>query len=306
MSRSLSGWLPLLCCPVHRTSLDLNAAGDCLTCSEGDHLYPVSYGIPQFLNLEVSSDPDSEVKRQEIAFRDSVAEDHWNEWSHASLKNRLEIPPCLQAMSPAVSDVVVELGCGTGRLTLQYLPRVDRVIAMDFSLASLISLQNRIPAELRDRILLVHGDICAPPLATKKFSKAVSFQVLEHLPSRESRQLALRQAAELLQPGGSLVCTVYNWSEEKKLDARRGVGDNTQKEGFHDTGVFYFNFEEHDLRQLFAAGGLEMDLLAGIRIPIRGGRLLGPLVVPLNRLLARTRFGLRRGHLLLGRGRTAS
>lgn len=306
MSRSLRDWLPLLCCPVHSTPLDLNVAGDCLTCSAGDHSYPVSHGIPQFLNLEVSSDPDSEVKLQEIAFRDRVAADDWSEWKHADLKNRLEIPPCLRAMSPEASDVVVELGCGTGRLTLQYLPHVDRTIAMDFSLASLISLQKRIPVELQDRILLVHGDITAPPLATKQFSKAVSFQVLEHLPSPEGRQLALRKAAGLLKPGGSLVCTVYNWSEEKKQDASRGVGDNTQKEGFHDTGVFYFNFEEHDLRQLFAAGGLEVDLLAGIRIPIRGARLLGPLVVPLNRLLERTRFGIRRGHLLLGRGRTAS
>ena len=45
--------------------------------------------------------------------------------------------PLLQAIAPAWSDVAVELGCGTGRLTVQYFPLVARTVAIDFSLASL-------------------------------------------------------------------------------------------------------------------------------------------------------------------------
>lgn len=303
MATWIDHWLPLLRCPVHQAPLRTDADAQHLVCEPGAHRYPLVDGIACFLDAMTDADPESTIKRQEIAARDQVADGYTS--SYSEQKNRLEIPPCLNAMSPEPSDVVVELGCGTGRITVKYVPQVAGTVAIDFSLQSLRHLRKVLPASQRDRVLLIHGDICSPPLAPGQFSKAVSFQVLEHLPSPESRLAAFRKAAQLLRPGGDLVCTVYNWSLEKQLDARRGLGDDTQKQGFHDTGIFYYNFEEHELRQMFVEAGLQLELLAGIRIPIPGGRILGPLSVLMNRLLSRTTFGIRRAHLLLGRGRNS-
>lgn len=294
-------WLSLLRCPIHQVPLTADQDNHELCCSAGDHRFAIRDGILCFLDAAADSDPEFDIKQREIEARDRVAEGYTS--SYSKMKNRLEMPPSLSAMSASSSDVVVELGCGTGRITAEYASKVARTVAMDFSFESLRSLREALPAAVRDSVLLIHGDICAPPLAAGSFTKVVSFQVLEHLPSPESRLAAMCAAVRLLSDDGDLVCTVYNWSEEKKKDARRGLGDDSQKQGFHDTGIFYYNFEEHELRQLFADAGLQMNVLEGVRIPVPGGRLLGPFILPVNRLLARTAYGIRNAHLLLGRGR---
>ena len=183
---------------------------------------------------------------------------------------------------------------------------VERVVALDFSLRSLLVLRRRMPKELQKKTLLIQADVCTPPLARRFFTKAVSFQVFEHLPSATARRQAASAVAELLAPGGSFTCTVYHWSKAKQRDAARGVGDNTHKEGFHDSNIYYYNFEEPELRAMLHAAGMQVEWTKGLVIALRGSRLLGPLLLPMNRLLSSTRWGIRRSHLLLARARPIS
>jgi hypothetical protein len=44
------------------------------------------------------------------------------------------------------------------------------------------------------------------------------------------------QVAVLLKPGGTFVCSVYNWSKGKRREVRLGVGDDAFKEGSHASG----------------------------------------------------------------------
>ncbi len=301
MPSLLDRWGSLLCCPACRSPLRDGAAGGGVACEACLRDYPVTEGIVCCFDPGGSGDPESEIKRREVDARDEKAEGY--ESAISRLRNAIEIPPCVGAIQAAPSDVVAELGCGTGRLTLRYAARVGRVVAVDFSLQSLLVLRRKIPRELRDRVLLVQADVSALPLAAHAFSKVVSFQVIEHLPTPESRGAAIGRAGELLRPGGAFVCTVYNWSRGKQSDAARGVGDNTRKEGFHTSGIYYYNFEAPELRGLLETAGLRVELLRGLLVPVRGGSLLRPLVVPLNRLLSRTPLGVRHGHLLLARGR---
>jgi SAM-dependent methyltransferase len=278
--------------------MDACAEDDVFACHRCSALLPVVNGIVR-PGLRLPADcQESDSKRREIAARnvDAATYDQWL----TSPRNAVEIPPCLAAIRPDPCDVVIELGCGTGRLTIQYAAQVQRIVAVDFSIESLEILRRRLPAEVREHVLLLEADVSVPlPVASHAFSKVLAFEVLQHLPSTAARRRALAQAADLLIPGGTFVCTVYNWSKDKQRQARRRVGDDTSKEGAHATGIYYYNFDEPELRQLLDESGLCTDATLGLNIPIRGARFLGRRIVPINRLLAKTRFGLERAHVLM-------
>jgi SAM-dependent methyltransferase len=297
---SLRAWLDVLVCPVCRIRPALGADQTYLCCPTCQRQYPLIDGILRCREFH-SAQPEDLIKQREVEARDTSAEEY--DRGEPTMHNRLEIPPSVQAMQPCSNDVVAELGCGVGRITLYYLSRVQRVVALDFSLQSLLVLRRRLPAELRERILLVHADIARLPLARQTFSKAVSFQVIEHLPTPELRQQIMQDVASILRPEGTFTFSVYHWSLGKKRDSARGIGDHTYKEGYHLSGIYYYNFEEPEVRALLHQAGLGVDLVRGLIIPIRGGSILGPLVVPLNGWLAGTNYGIQRAHLLLARGR---
>jgi SAM-dependent methyltransferase len=94
---------------------------------------------------------------------------------------------------------LLELGCGTGRLT-QWLAdcvRPGQVIAADFSPAMLAQAQARRAAA--DYWLL---DICAPPRGADLFEVVFCFNAFPHF--RDKPQ-ALKSIFQLLKPGGRLI-----------------------------------------------------------------------------------------------------
>ncbi len=289
--------ISLLRCPDDAGELVLRDAH--LQCSSCSERYPVEDNIVRFVKAD---ELDSEEKRSEMHARDQEAERYDERFS--AVRNAIEIPTSLTALSPTADDVVAELGCGSGRMTLRYLETVRAVIAIDFSLASLRVLQRKLPPHLRARVLLVQADICRPPLVASSFSKVASFQVFEHLPTPEMRAAAFRAARKLLRPTGTFTLSVYNWNWNKQRLSARGIGDNTAKEGFHAGAnrVYYFNFEPHDLAALFAQSGFQVDLMTGLDAQVPGIDRVGFAAVAVNRLLERLPLGRRLGHLLLARG----
>jgi SAM-dependent methyltransferase len=292
----------LLCCPVDQAPLSGTLEDPSLICTSCGQNYPVTQGIVQFVGVSQSTVLTASEKRDEMKTRDQMAKEYDHRFTQ--LRNRIEIPPCLAALNPRHEDFVAELGCGTGRLTLQYLPKVAGIVAMDFSLESLLILRNRIPEELRSRCLLIQGDLSSPPIKRHSFDKVASFQVFEHLPSASMRQQAFQMGRELLRPGGTMVCSVYNWSSTKRSLAQNGLGDNCMKEGFHraaGANIYYYNFEEFEIRNLIENSGLKVDYIRGLQMQIRGVQRLGPLAVLVDRLLAPTKFGVKNAHLMLAR-----
>jgi SAM-dependent methyltransferase len=290
----------LLACP--RDGAPLRARGDAaLLCEQCSASFPVVDGIVRCLDTGAPSEDalDRPEKIDEMNARDSEAARYEDRFR--GVRNAIEIPPCLAAMDAQASDGVVELGCGTGRLTRCYAGQVAATVAIDLSLASLRALRERLDPGLRERVALIHGDICRPAARAGAFTKAVSFQVLEHVPTADQRAGVLAGVRRLLRPGGRFVCTVYNWSRAKQRELARGQGDNTKKEGFHRSTppIYYYNFEADELRGLLGEAGMRPEHLAGIDLQLPGIRLLGPLGVAINRRFGATPFGLRNAHLLL-------
>jgi SAM-dependent methyltransferase len=300
----IESWVPLFRCPFERAELQHEpSTGEesLLRCASCHRTFPIIDGIVRFLSQD---DPHlSPEQRRESKARDRYATAYAHQFSW--IRSTLESGPALRAMRPRSTDLVAELGCGTGRLTRLYAARVNRTVAIDFSLDSLLSFRRSIPSEMRDRVLLVYADISAVPLADHAFDKVVSFQVLEHLPTPEMRAKAARGAARILKRGGTLTLTVYNWSLSKQRLALRGIGDNTRKEGFHGGEIYYFNFEPGDVTSMLKEAGFELDRLRGLQMQVRGMDLVGPIAVPIDALISATPWGLRLGHLLLAHAHTA-
>lgn len=139
---------------------------------------------------------------------------------HADARHERLSPPLLGSkirndmlrafLAPGPEDVVIDLGCGSGRALLWNrdwgAPTVGVDIAPFFS------------AEARRDVDLLIGDLRKLPFAPGTFTKAFSLDVLEHL-SPEALRAMLKEAHRILAPGGQLF--VYT---HVRRNARIAVG----------------------------------------------------------------------------------
>ena len=124
---------------------------------------------------------------------------------HADARHERVSPPLLGSkirndmlrsfLDPSPTDLVVDLGCGSGRALLWNRDCGAEAIGIDIS--PFFSMDAR-----RDVDLLL-GDLRRLPFADGTFSKAWSLDVLEHL-SPDALRAMLKEAGRVLKPGGSM------------------------------------------------------------------------------------------------------
>ena len=124
---------------------------------------------------------------------------------HADARHERVSPPLLGSkirndmlrgfLHPSRGELVVDLGCGSGRTLLWNRDLGASAIGIDIS--------PFFSTEARQDVDLLLGDLRRLPFADGTFAKAWSLDVLEHL-SPEALRAMLREAARILQPGGAL------------------------------------------------------------------------------------------------------
>ena len=199
------------------------------------HVYPIQDGIPRLLPLGLL-----DAQKSEIAARDAQVGDY-DRMAFLNHFGRVEIPLTRRALAAQPSDLLLEAGCGTGRMTRILAPSVREVVAMDFSFESLRVNRTKLLAANVGNVHLVQADLCRLPFAGGAFDRVVSSQVLEHVPGPEARAAAVAALARVLKPNGTLALSAYKHSL-----VTRCFG---QKEGLHDGGIPFFRFTRAELRE---------------------------------------------------------
>lgn len=98
-------------------------------------------------------------------------------------------------------DVVVDIGCGIGRLTRPLAARTRSVIAIDVS-SEMLAEARRLNPDL-EHVEWVHGDgESLRPLADASADACVSHVVFRHIPDPQITLGYIREMGRVLRPGG--------------------------------------------------------------------------------------------------------
>ena len=150
-----------------------------------------------------SPSPDYLDLRPRVEFTEQTK--YLDESLHADARHERVSPPLLGSrirndmlrafLAPEPHDVVVDLGCGSGRALLWNQDWGSRVVGIDIS--------PFFSEDARRRVDLLVGDLRTLPFADATFTKAFSLDVLEHL-SPQALRAMLAEASRVLAPGGAL------------------------------------------------------------------------------------------------------
>ncbi|MFG2513542.1 class I SAM-dependent methyltransferase [Streptomyces sp. NPDC048584] len=111
----------------------------------------------------------------------------------------------LRTWLPARPGDVLDLGCGTGSLSLLAAEQGHRVTGVDRSPAMVALAREKLVG--RDAVFLA-GDATAPPVGERRYDAVLVRHVLWTLPEPDR---ALRHWRDLLRPGGRLVLVEGVW-----------------------------------------------------------------------------------------------
>src|ERR1700720_848752 len=118
-------------------------------------------------------------------------------------------------------DPVLELGCGTGRITMALAEAGKRVTGLDISERMLERAgQKRLAlyTEERERVHLVQGDMAKFDLGEKFRLIIIPFRPFQHLLEVKEQMACLECVRKHLAPGGRLILDVFQTDAERMHD----------------------------------------------------------------------------------------
>lgn len=189
----------------------------CRLCGHG---YRIEAGVLRLLD-HWEPDPES---AHEARLRDSIAGNgDYVEQFRATRADRqfdrMEMRPTLAALAPLRDGVVLELGAGTGRYTVELAQESRALLAVDFSARSLETLA----AKLSDRRLpdgarvgLVQADVTRLCLAPRAFDRILS-TLVSNLPTAAHRAAMYRLAAAALRDDGVFTFSAHHYGLRQQL-----------------------------------------------------------------------------------------
>ncbi|OGL45633.1 MAG: hypothetical protein A2161_02930 [Candidatus Schekmanbacteria bacterium RBG_13_48_7] len=202
------------------------------------------FSIDQKISFHKLDDVERD-KKQEIEVRDRESDLYEQLYPDNLLRAELEIYHKMCNFKP--DDVVLDLGCGTGRVTKEFIDQCAHLVAVDFSFESLLYLQKRLTPEQLKKIHLVQVDICYLPFRTSIFDNVISTGVFCCIPSQDTRNLALDNVNRILKKNGIFIISVYNHSMLKKIRVFLGLSKSGLKEGYQEGHVHYYNHTPQEL-----------------------------------------------------------
>lgn len=166
------------------------------------------------------------TKMEEINLRDQLA--HVYDEQISEYQHLVEVASAIKKLDPLPDEVILDIGCGTGRFACKLLEMDCNVVGLDFSGESLMICKSRYgePNHCKGDICLIRADACSLPLKDNFFDKCISSEVLEHIPSEVERSKMIQEAYRVLKPNGKLVLTTYNHSLRKIIGRKKVTAEN--------------------------------------------------------------------------------
>ena len=130
----------------------------------------------------------------------------------------------VELAGPRADDLVVDLGAGTGLLSLALAPHVRALVAVDISERMLERLDDTAVANGIHNVEIRVADLRRLPLEDESATLVVSNYAFHHLDD-SGKELALAEARRILRPGGRLVICDMMFSLSLEPRDRRLVID---------------------------------------------------------------------------------
>jgi SAM-dependent methyltransferase len=161
-------------------------------------------------------------------------------YESASLSTRFydtitAVDPCIRgdidyyASLASLDQMILDLGCGTGRVALELVQRGFRVTAVDSSVSMLARAHAnaaQLPPGVRNRLTFALSDLRDISLALPVPLAVVPYYTFNHLPDQQQRERALENIARLLHADGLLV--IHSAGEDSLRVAKsHGTGQST-------------------------------------------------------------------------------
>ena len=188
----------------------------------------------------------------EVLLRDEQARNYLNEYreSKGFWWDELEKQLLIKGVNAKSGMVILDAGCGVGRLSFVLAEKGCQVNSIDFSpesirllLHSHLELQNKIQTQVHDLTLPL-------PFVPDIMDGVISCQTVQHIPIRSGRVSAWRNMLYVAKPGAPLATMVYHFNK------------NNQQEGQFDNGLFYHRYSSADLLSELTEAGWSVERLS--------------------------------------------
>ena len=197
--------------------------------------------------MGVPAKPKSAPRNPQPATRNPQSREGWEgwdeyapfyDWENAQTLGRRDVP-FWRRLASIAGGPVLELGCGTGRVSLPLARAGVELVGIDRSAPMLARARGQI-AKLPNRriadslsLRLVRGDIRALPFDARSFAMVVApYGILQSLIQPRDLAATLASVARVVAPGGTfgidLVPDVPKWREYENRVQLRGRAGNRQ------------------------------------------------------------------------------
>lgn len=209
-----------------------------------------------FWNARAREDPFFFVDDRR-RYKDPDLAEFWSA-GERDLQNILDI----FGLSVDAADVVLDIGCGVGRLTRVLAARAASVIALDVSEEMLDRARQHNP-QLANVTWLLGDGTTLDGVGTGSVDLVVSHVVFQHIPDPQITLGYVREIGRVLRSGGWAVFQVSNDPQVHKAQPVGIFGRAGKPKGRDDPAWVGSAVDLGDLRQAAAGGGMTIEQITG-------------------------------------------